>query len=60
MSVPPLQLGPAEWGVFVVANLVITYFCAGRLGDDVARWRAAVTGRDARDASGRRAEGAKE
>ena len=60
MSVPPLQLGPAEWGVFVVANLVITYFCAGRLGEDVARGRAAASGRADRDVSGGRAEGAKE
>jgi hypothetical protein len=37
-----------EWVMFVLSNVIIWYFCGGRLSDDVRRW----TGRE------RRADGA--
>jgi hypothetical protein len=34
-----LGFGASEWFMFVLANVIIWYFCGGRLRDDVKRWR---------------------
>lgn len=40
MTPPPLVFGPIEIGVFILANVVIVFFCAPRLLIDIRRWRS--------------------
>ncbi|MFZ5479203.1 MAG: hypothetical protein ACOZNI_20735 [Myxococcota bacterium] len=35
---PPVAFGAPEWAMFMLANVLIFYFCAGRLWVDVKRW----------------------
>jgi hypothetical protein len=35
---PAVVFGAREWGIFLLANAIIFYFCAGRLIDDIKRW----------------------
>jgi hypothetical protein len=39
MPPAPVVMHAPEWVMFTLANVIIWYFCAGRLLDDVRRWR---------------------
>jgi hypothetical protein len=35
----PLDVGPAEIGIFLLANAIIFYICFPKLWKDMKRWR---------------------
>jgi hypothetical protein len=35
---PPVQFDGSDWAFFIAANVIIWYFCAGKLRKDLQRW----------------------